>query len=355
MAMLAGNAQAQSWVKISGFVDATVIRESGAANGTHVNKLSSGVSGPSRLLFTGEEDLGGGSSAFFHLETGILLDSGGSSQPNFFGRTSLVGLKGDWGALRLGNMFTPLWNTALLVADPFRVTSAANAGNLMTSAAAGGPNASGVPAGPNSSGNQAFNTAGSATGGITRANAISYSSPKLYGFQLETLYGLGEQAADSEKLRTYGVSLGYTIGKLDTRFAHQSTNDNGANRAGLRSQKSNLLAANYDFGFMRPYVAVGSNKGFGTIDNREYLVGLAIPLPVGLFRTSYIKKDDRSALNQDARQFGFGYTYPLSKRTYLHASWARIKNSNGAAYTVNSPAGPGTGTKAIAVGVAHSF
>src|SRR5471030_2386624 len=66
---------AQSNVTIYGLLDAGVVSERGGATGT-VTKLSSGVSSASRLGFKGTEDLGGGLSALFVLEEGVLIDTG---------------------------------------------------------------------------------------------------------------------------------------------------------------------------------------------------------------------------------------------------------------------------------------
>jgi predicted porin len=50
-----------------------------------------------------------------------------------------------------------------------------------------------------------------------------------------------------------------------------------------------------------------------------------------------------------------GYLYTLSKRTGAYASYAKIKNKNGAGYTVGNNNEAGTGDKAFNVGIRHAF
>jgi hypothetical protein len=59
-------ASAQSSVTIYGLIDTGYVIETGGAAGK-VNKLTSGISGGSRIGFKGTEDLGGGMSAVFLL------------------------------------------------------------------------------------------------------------------------------------------------------------------------------------------------------------------------------------------------------------------------------------------------
>lgn len=98
----AGAAQAQSSVSIYGIIDTGVVYQSKVAttNGGTGSKfgLNSGVIQGSRIGFKGVENLGGGLSAVFNLETGFNNDTGalqGSdavSGSNLFRRKSVVGL-----------------------------------------------------------------------------------------------------------------------------------------------------------------------------------------------------------------------------------------------------------------------
>lgn len=103
---LAGLAQAQSNVTISGTLDIGVSRKTGGT--THLGTL-----GRSNLAFSGTEDLGGGLAATFKLNTRFDVDTGelenSDAQRPYWKAESTVGLKGSFGAVRLGRALTPLW------------------------------------------------------------------------------------------------------------------------------------------------------------------------------------------------------------------------------------------------------
>ena len=92
-----------------------------------------------------------------------------------------------------------------------------------------------------------------------------------------------------------------------------------------------------------------------SLESNDMLIGAQIPLGAGTIMTSYTHKNDKTANNQDANQFAVGYLYALSKRTGAYASYAKIKNKNGAGYTVGNNNEAGTGDKAFNVGIRHSF
>lgn len=361
----AGAVHAQS-VTISGYLDASVLLESGAKAGS-VKKLGSGVSGPNRLVFSGREDLGGGMSAFFHLENGNLLDTGGSLQGGFFGRQAYVGMSGGFGTVRLGNMFQSMFATLVFYGDPCLNSFACGASNLMTAAAGAGPNANGViSTGPGAtSGATLVNpTNGGAPGanaGSNRANMVSYTTPNMGGFEADLQYAFGESSVDSDRSRTISVGARYRSGPVVVAANYLDTNDiNGS------PDRSTLLAGSYDFGVAKVHAALGNNRYAGTLGaakkNRDMLVGVSAPLGLGRLMASYVEKDDRLAANRDASQLGLAYAYSLSKRTILHASMGRIKNKNGATYGLGTPAGPatpnpfaGTSSRVCAIGIGHAF
>lgn len=341
-----GSVQAQSSVTIAGFVDTSVLLERGGANGS-LTKVGSGVSGPSRLIFRGSEDLGGGISAGFHLEHGVTVDTGGSLQQAFWGRQSYVQIGGGFGALQAGLLFTPLFTTLRDVADPFRASFAGNAGNLLTAGVPGGPRSVGFP---NTS---AAN--GIATGGLSRANTLQYALPKLNGFTGELAYAFGEQASGNAALRTLGGSFGYAQGPLVVRLAGSHTR----NAAATDGERNLLLGANYAFGATRVHLGIGSNKGYDTKRSDDALVGASTRIDLVTLIASYARKNDKSPADADASQIGLGAMVHLSRRTHLHVSYASISsdvpNTSPAFYTVSSPAGPGSGNRLLAFGIGHLF
>jgi predicted porin len=347
-----GCAVAQSNVTIYGLVDAGIVSERGGANGS-VTKVSSGVSAASRLGFRGTEDLGGGLSASFVLESGPRIDTGELDVPDtIFNRQAYVGLKSGIGALTLGRQYTPYFLTVSTVADPFTAGYAGTALNLFP-----------------------------AVGNNRRtSNTVQYTSPKMSGFSGELAYSMGEQAVSNSAGRQFGAAFAYSKGPLNARLAYNNKNNDTAADATQSIARNTLLAANYNFGMVKGFLAYGVDKGknsavlpttktnpnpFGvvapqtkpvaSIDSRDLLVGVALPFGASAVLASYIRKDDRTGLNQDASQWGLGYTFALSKRTSLYGSYAKIENDNGAAYTVGNNSEVGTGDQAFNLGVRHTF
>jgi predicted porin len=96
--LAAGTASAQSSVAISGSLDVGVFRDTAGAKNV-------GTIQRSHLQFAGTEDLGNGLAATFRLRHRLDVDTGtpeGNGSKPFWHGESTVGLKGDFGALRLG-------------------------------------------------------------------------------------------------------------------------------------------------------------------------------------------------------------------------------------------------------------
>nr|WP_315248316.1 porin [uncultured Duganella sp.] len=337
---------AQSSITVYGVADVGLVGERGGSDG-NVTKLTSGPAAASRIGFKGTEDLGGGVAAFFILEAGYSIDTGAfasSSMP--FNRQSLIGLKSSAGSLMLGRQTTPYHNTLVAVADPF---ATGYAGTIKNAFPDWGTNA-------------------------RTNNTVMYASPDVNGWSGDIAYSAGEQAGDSQAGRQLGASFGYSRGPLTVRFAYSNRNNDTAAAAGHRSPAINqLLAANYDFGFVKFYAAIGIDKGFNSAplgntgnpfggvaptastDGREGLIGLTMPLARGTLMASLMHKDDRTAYNQDANAWGIGYAYPLSKRTSVYAAYGSIDNRNGAGYTVANNSEAGSGDRAYNLGIRHSF
>ena len=327
----AGSANAQS-LTTYGIVDMGFVGEKGAAGS--IDKITSGAQSGTRLGFKGTEDLGNNMKALFVLETGIAADTGGfsaSTASNIaFARQAFLGLQSDAGTLTLGRQYTPFFLTLNGVADPFASGLAGNAQNLI----------------PHS--------------GIRMNNAVKYASPIFSGVSAEVAYGFGENTAGNDRSgRNIGGSVGYSDGALSVRLAYHRANEAPTTATTISTLRdtSTILAANYKFEVAKVFAAYSDNdvQISGRGKSRDLLIGVSVPFGNHTFIASYINKDGRSALNRDANQLGLGYTYALSKRTNLYAAWASIDNKNGAPYTVGNNSEPGTGDRAVNLGVRHTF
>ncbi|MFM7669017.1 MAG: porin [Betaproteobacteria bacterium] len=351
---IAGSAHAQSAVEIYGIADVGFVRETGNVGTTASaagNKITSGAQSGTRIGFKGKEDLGGGLSAFFALETGIAADRGGFNQgrtspviqsgglPNptvtigsGFARQSFIGLQGDFGTLTLGRQYTSYFLTLSQVADPFAAGLAGNAQNLM------------LPG----SGNDITLL----DRAIRMDNAIKYATPVFENFSAEIAYGFGEVPGKADANRVVTASVGYDSKPLNVRLAYYEKN-NGTDTASL---KSTLLAANYDFEVAKVFAAYSDNDWSGQGKSHNYLLGATVPYGAHKFIASYIRADGRGTnARNDADQWGIGYTYSLSKRTNLYAAYGYISNDGAATYTVGNNSENGTSNKAFNLGLRHVF
>jgi len=344
-------AHAQSNVTIYGIVDAGIVRETGGSGGD-VTKVTSGIGSQSRIGFRGVEDLGGDLSAIFTLESGYKIDDGSLDSTNtLFNRQAFVGLKSKTlGTVTIGRQYNPLYNAMSQVADPF---GAGYAGSIKNLFPAGGVN--------------------------TRvSNAIVYQTPSFSGFTVDGLYALGEQSGDNTAGRLFSVGLSYTGNGLNVRLVHSNRNNDtaatGTTAAVNRDEgKNTLLAANYDFKVVKLFAAYEWDKGpnsaplpvanaYGlkvaptaSTESNDALIGLTAPLGNGTVMASYINKNDKTRFNQDAHQWAIGYSYALSKRTSAYTAYAKIKNKNGAGYTVGNNNEAGSGDAAFNLGLRHTF
>lgn len=338
---------AQSGITIYGLVDAGIEAERGGAAG-NVVKLSSGIGSASRLGFRGTEDLGGGLSALFVLESGVLIDTGASDVAGAaFNRQAFVGLKSNsLGAVTLGRQYTLTYNALGQVGDPFAAGLAGSAKNLFPVAGAN----------------------------LRANNSVIYTSPTMNGFTAEALYAVGEVPGNSTAGRQFNLGLNYAKGPLTARLAYNNRNNDTATVTNNSIGHNTLFVANYTFKVAKLFFAYSADKGMNsaplnnatprpygrafnpTLKGDDLLLGAQIPVGAsGTLITSYIRKNDKTTLNQDAQQYALGYTYALSKRTSAYASYGMIKNKNGAAYTVGNNSDAGTGDRATNLGVRHSF
>jgi len=320
LAAFSGAAFAQSSVTVYGVVDMGFAHEDNGVAKT--NKLEQGNQSGSRLGFRGTEDLGGGLSAVFALETGILVDTGGFAQGGTaFGRQSYVGLNGSFGSVKLGRQYTPI-HIALDTIDPFG-----------TGITGGG---SGI--------NSLFDPHG-----VRMNNTVNYSiTTGPVAFQ--AAYGFGEVAGNNSAGRKFGASGTYANGPITGVLAYA----NDKNAAGTDSAKTTMLGGTYNFGPATLHGAYAWNKGVATLDTRDAMIGVTVPVGAGAILVDYLRKTDKADAtgNSDSAQAAVGYTYSLSKRTNMYTSYSR--NTNDSAVARNA-GGLGLTDTLLNVGIRHKF
>lgn len=104
--------EAQSSVTLYGIIDTGIeyVTNNGPTKSSAVRVPSLTASIPSRWGFRGKEDLGGGLSAVFVLESGFAPSTGALNQGGrLFGRQAYVGLSGRWGTISLGRQYSQIY------------------------------------------------------------------------------------------------------------------------------------------------------------------------------------------------------------------------------------------------------
>ena len=327
---IAGTASAQSTVTVYGKVDLGLVLDSGAAAGKSV-RLSSGVTGGSRLGFKGVEDLGGGYKAAFQIETGFCADSAAGA-PNFctgsnqfMGRQAHGDLSGAFGTLSAGRQYS-LGYLNLNAIDPFGTGYAGQVNNIVDAA------------------------------GVRLNNSVHYTTPAFAGFTASGEMAFGETTGNWKSGRVIGGSVNYASGPAYAGFSfYDLANPNGIGAA----RKDYLLGGSHDFGVVKLHALAEKSDGDPTgavkLDTLDLMAGVTVPAAGGALMASFVRHDDRGTLDRDADQWGVAYNYPLSKRTALYAAYARIVNDNGATFHVGNATEAGTGDKAFNLGVVHNF
>ncbi|MEF7614890.1 porin [Aquincola sp. MAHUQ-54] len=327
-ALSAGTAaQAQSTAQVYGLVDVSAMsyKESG---GRRVQQVASGRMATSYLGFRATEDLGGGLQALVTLEHFFRADTGEAGRfagDSFWSRNANVGLRGDFGMVRLGRIGTPLFINTLSF-NPFS-DSFGFSPSIRTIYQGG---------------------IGKLSGDSGWNNAIGYSSPKFGGFSGSLLVAAGEGAGGPN----VGGSLQYASGPLAIGFAAQKVEAAFADGDETAWQ----LGASYDFGAAKLFGQVGRIKegdtrvASGAIaagnDTRDRTLQFGASVPVttaGSILASYGEAKTTGRLDTKRSFTTVAYDHRLSKRTDVYAvvMFDKLKGQDRAATT--------------AVGLRHTF
>ena len=314
-----GAAMAQSSVTLFGIVDAAY--SAGKGDKSNKTQLTNSGYNSSRLGFRGVEDLGGGMKAAFHIE-GALANDNGNSSGLTFQRRSTVSLEGGLGEVRLGRDYTPhFWNHT--VYDAF------------------GTNGVGT--------SRALNTAAGGSTTVRSDNTIGYFTPSMGGLKLQVQTYLGEAASTGPKVGS-GNSLRVTFdqGKLSAAVASGTTTTGAGTEI-----KSTNMGASYDLGIAKVMVLSTTDAATGQADVKGSNIGALVPMAGGTFR---IAASSTKKAGVESKQTAVGFVKPLSKRTDIYATYARVANSGGATAALNGSAVNANGSSTgYDFGVKHSF
>ena len=351
-----GAAMAQSSVTLYGVADAFVgqISTKTQAGTAAETKLSqnvingSGLSS-SRWGMRGSEDIGGGMSAVFTLESGFDISTGANANPaaqgnTLFGRQAFVGLKSNFGTVSLGRQYTAYDTLRAATNNTFDSNTFASTSSVWGTGIADYQNRA--------------------------SNSFAYTSPDFSGFSAAFVYGTGENKTPTTDAEYNGsLHIKYANGPLLVGFAHQREkqfvggNFFGANTTAVpapapapvatasETREYNLLGASYDLGVAKLTGSYNDVKNVARKD-KEYQLGVSVPLGAATLAAGYSRaKSDGSGL---ATLKGTGFsllgTYSLSKRSTLYAGVVNTKKET-------TPSSVFTTTKVMTAGAGlrHTF
>ncbi|RZT09764.1 Outer membrane protein (porin) [Duganella sp. CF402] len=347
----ASAAMAQSNVTIYGLLD------SGVEHVTNVNAAGDAVtrvpsltgSFPSRIGFRGTEDLGGGLSAIFTLESGLAVDTGTMGQGNrLFGRQATIGLKGDFGTVSIGRQINMTY-IAMLKSDVM------------------GPNLFAIGSIdaylPNARSDNSISYLGSFNNFIVGATYSTGRDSSAAGGPAATGCG-GEVAGNSKACRQVTGLFGYETPAFGLNASYDILYGNTGAAGGLTSSNNSdkRVTAN-------AYVKVGEGKLAGGVVDRTtraatgltesdlYFFGVSYPVtPLTTLDAQWARKDVKNS-GDDATMLVARLTYYFSKRTAVYGGVGRMKNSGLSAVALDAggTVGAGKTQNGVMTGIRHSF
>jgi predicted porin len=317
-------ASAQSAVVIYGVADASVSLEDNGTTGRKTN-IGSGNQSTNRFGFRGTEDLGNGLKAIFNVEGGYAIDTG-AGDAALFGRRAVVGLEGaTWGQITIGREYTPIASIA-------QFSDALGQGLFGTNLGAFG------------------------TDKLTRrvSNSVNYASQVMAGgLRLRGMYAAGEKTTGASN-NMLGAGLEYVGANFSAGFAWQ--NFERVAMPGDDKEYIFGLAYKMDAWEVKGNRMVADQAGPGN-KFEENNLGLTYTTGAHKLLANY-KQNRRNAAK--AHGYTFGYTYTLSKRTNLYASYAHLENNATGTFVLASAGttitpGAGKDPSATTFGVRHLF
>jgi predicted porin len=300
-------------------------------------------SNSSRIGFKGAEDLGGGLSAIWQIESTVNLDEGGDT---FAGRNSFVGLKGGFGTALIGTHDTPLKLVGRAV-DLFGDT-VADSRNVM----GGGSD-------------------------LRTKNTAAYISPSFSGLSLAAAYSTDPRAAgtqitvgtparqldsgDQADNGAYNLNATYANGPLFLGLGYGDGDYHENNGLGAHMRG----AAGFTFGNFKVVgqydrleddsSTVGTQPG----DYDAWMVGGAFTMGNIVLKANYMEGEFDNAGAPEPTQWTVGADYNMSKRTSVYALYASSEDvvlGAGGGVTDQIVSGDAGGDNSvISLGVMHSF
>lgn len=397
IAGLSTAAFAQSNVTISGRFSVGVESMSGggatAGSASNYTSRFRAIDNNSNIRFAGEEALGGGTSAWFQVESAIGTTNNVGTTGGLYGtttstgvgtRNTAVGLKGAWGTALIGKWDVHYQSMAAIDANGLTGGLAVNTNSI----------------------NLLNSINGAAVIGSGRDNNLmAYISPNWNGFSFllgYTTVGQADTAGLAKKDGGWQFKPTYSNGPLDIAYSHLSVTGGAASAAAGSTQSclntgtgvTTTRAAGTCTAAEIPTTAASTATTGQGVDVRADRLGVAYAFPMGfkiglvwdkskmtnngpttgatyMERTAWAlpmsytsgahkvsftwaKANDTSTqagsvADSGAKMAMLGYEYSMSKRTILGVAWTQLTNGNAGQYDFWHPSSNVSGGQASAL------
>src|SRR6267378_3201595 len=299
----------------------------------------------SRIIFSGTQDLGGGTRAWFQLDSRFQSDVGGSTQTNTGATTGInlwaggntgVGLAGNWGKLTIGR-----WDLHYLEFIPIEFGYAGSLQDLLGAGPMAQVNGSVIANGTRTPNVIMWDSAN--MGGITARVAYSTAfTTNLTGVSSDEGSGKGTNGSKGDALT---AAVRYSRGPLGLGASYWTATPETATSSPVGEQRSLRLWGGYT-------LPVGLKVGLG-FDNSQrrqasaeamtkrnaFMVPLAYNFGNHTAFLTLVKVGKLSGPNAgsptdstDATAYALGWEYALSKLATVGVFYAKIDNKANAAY-----------------------
>ena len=383
-----GLAQAQSSVTIYGLLDMGYIGtnmkgiSTSATSSQNTNAFGDNAESASRLGFKGSEDLGGGTSAFFTVETG--LNGANSTLSTFNNRQTFVGLKQNGlGQAAVGLQYTPIFNAAA-VTDPGQLNNMVGNAVFAQSPQNNG-NSGATPYPQGAATGSTTNSSGNSSDGFTVrvANALTATTENFNGFSATGLITANNQnttqtsatAGGQNNSNGWGLGANYEWRKLYVTANYQALKNyttgtitsptpsiwNTASGDVNTKDNQTYVATTYDFGILMAYAQYIDRKVTSSLDSTYWGKRQAEQIGVRGYITPRIEGWASAGVGRltafgqgqptaNFSTYQIGSNYWFSKRTNAYAIFGSTQTTSVA--SVNTP---GNSANAYALGLRHTF
>jgi len=319
-----GAAYAQSSVQLYGIVGTYVGSVKHSSGPAAAVTLGGGGLTTSFWGLRGSEDIGGGNSVEFALESFFQPNTGAMGRTPadpFLSRNAYVGVSTHYGKLWLGRQTNPTYINMQLL-NPFGASVVFSPIVLQTFVAT-------------------FNN--TVIGDTVWDNAAQYQTPNLAGLTASAIYGFGG-VAGANGIANLGLHAKYVNGPFLAAVSLQRVRTPVT--APVSEQDMWMGGMTYNFNIAKVYALAEGAQTYGKpASAHTYMLGLSAPIGVGSVLAEWARTTRSAPLNvRTMRNTGsIAYDYPLSKRTDVYLVGMYDKTS-----------GYGSATT-TALGLRHAF